>query len=47
MPSQFGGCIGRDFTDLMRMEFLWIPITLYLLAIVFSAIAYVYVRRNE
>ena len=46
LPSQFGG-YGRDLTNLMRMEFLWIPITLYLLAIAFSAIAYVYVRRKE
>lgn len=46
LPSQFGG-YGRDLANLMRMEFLWIPITLYLLAIVFSTIAYVYVKRKN
>jgi len=47
LPSQFGG-YGRDLSNLMRMEFLWIPITLYLLAIVFAAIVYVYLRlRNK
>jgi hypothetical protein len=46
LPTQFGG-YGRDLANLMRMEFLWIPITLYLLAVAFSAIAYVYVKRKE
>ncbi|MHA2461212.1 MAG: hypothetical protein ACXAEJ_08190 [Candidatus Thorarchaeota archaeon] len=46
LPSQFGG-YGRDLSYLMRLEFLWIPIILYLLAIVFSAITFVYVRLKQ
>ncbi|MGY5864554.1 MAG: hypothetical protein RTV41_08100 [Candidatus Thorarchaeota archaeon] len=46
LPSQFGG-YGRDLANLMRMEFLWIPITLYLLAIVFSAMVFVYLRIKQ
>jgi len=30
----------------MRLEFLWIPIILYLLAIVFAAIVYLYQKRR-
>ena len=46
LPSEFGG-YGRALTNLLRLEFLWIPIILYLLAIVFSAIAYVYVKLKS
>jgi uncharacterized membrane protein YhdT len=46
LPSQFGG-YGRDITRLFMLEPLWIPIILYLLAIVFSAITFVYVRLRQ
>jgi hypothetical protein len=46
LPSQYGG-YGRDFSYLMRLEFLWIPIILYLLAIVFSTIAFVYIKLKR
>ena len=47
LPTQFGG-YGRDLSYLMRLEFLWIPIILYLLAIVFSALVFVYLKfRNS
>ena len=38
---------GRPLENLLRMEFLWIPIILYLLAIVFAAVAYPYVNRKK
>jgi len=47
LPSQFGGYEFRDFTYLLRLEPLWIPIILYLLAIVFSAMAFVYIRLRD
>ena len=43
MPSQFGG-YGRDISRLFMLEPLWIPIILYLLAIVFSAITFGYLK---
>ena len=46
LPNQFGG-YGRDLSYLMRLEFLWIPIILYLLAIVFSAIVFVYIKLKR
>ena len=47
LPSQFGGYPGRDITRLFMLEPLWIPIILYLLAIVFSAMAFVYIRLRK
>ncbi|MHA2060328.1 MAG: hypothetical protein ACW976_06100 [Candidatus Ranarchaeia archaeon] len=38
---------GRPLDYLLRIEFLWIPIILYLLAIVFAAIVYPYVHRKQ
>lgn len=46
LPSQFGG-YGRDLSYLIRLEFLWIPIILYLLAIVFSVLVFVYIKLRE
>lgn len=46
LPSTLGG-YGRELTYLMRMEFLWIPIILYLLAYVIGGIVYLVVRRKE
>ena len=43
LPSQFGG-YGRDISRLFMLEPLWIPIILYLLAIVFSAITFGYLK---
>ena len=42
LPAPFG--YGRDPMRIMMLEFLWIPITLYLLAYVFAGLAYVYLR---
>jgi hypothetical protein len=47
LPSEFGGYPERDFSRLLMLEPLWIPIILYLLAIVFSAITFVYLRLRE
>jgi hypothetical protein len=46
LPSEFGG-YGRALTNLLRLEFLWIPIILYLLAIVFAGLGYVYLKVKE
>ena len=46
LPNQFGG-YGRDLSYLMRLEFLWIPIILYLLAIIFSAIVFAYIKLRR
>jgi hypothetical protein len=46
LPTQFGG-YGRDLSYLMRLEFLWIPIILYLLAVVFAALVYVYLKLRR
>ncbi len=45
LPAELGG-YGRGLIYLMRLEFLWIPIILYLLAIVFAAIVYLYQKRR-
>jgi hypothetical protein len=47
LPTQFGGYDGRDITRLFMLEPLWIPIILYLLAIVFSAMVFVYIRLRK
>ncbi len=46
LPSSIGG-YGRELSRLMMLEFLWIPIILYLLAIVLSVIVYPYVKRKR
>jgi len=46
LPSQFGG-YGRDISRLFMLEPLWIPIILYLMAIILSAIVFIYVRFRE
>ncbi|NHJ12454.1 MAG: hypothetical protein EAX95_02205 [Candidatus Thorarchaeota archaeon] len=45
LPVPFG--YGRDLSRIMMLEFLWIPIALYGLAVVFSAIAYLYLRQRK
>jgi hypothetical protein len=47
LPSEFGGYPERDFSRLLMLEPLWIPIILYLLAIVFSTITFVYLRLRK
>ncbi len=44
IPAEFGG-YGRDITDLMRIEFLWIPLALYGIAAAFALVAYFFVGR--
>lgn len=44
LPSTLGGYVGREPSRLLMFEPLWIPIILYLLAIVFSAIIYGYYK---
>ncbi len=46
LPASLGG-YGRPLTYLMRFEFLWIPIILYLLAFVFAGIVYLYMKRKK
>jgi hypothetical protein len=46
LPTQFGG-YGRNLSYLMRLEFLWIPIILYLLAIVFSVLVFGYLKLRK
>ncbi|MFW9960950.1 MAG: hypothetical protein ACFFDV_08025 [Candidatus Thorarchaeota archaeon] len=46
LPAEYGG-YNRGLSYLMRLEFLWIPIILYLLAIVFAAIVYFYQKQKE
>ena len=43
LPAPFG-YEGRDLSYLLRLEMLWIPIILYLLAFVFAGIGYVYLK---
>ena len=38
---------GRDFEFLMRAEFLWIPIILYLLSLVFGGIVYLVLKTTK
>ena len=46
VPQPFG--FGRDVSYLLRLEFLWIPIILFLIAFIAAAIAHVYiVIRNK
>ncbi len=47
LPTPFG--YGRDPMRIMMLEFLWIPIVLYLLAYVFAGLAYLYlnVKKTE
>jgi hypothetical protein len=49
LPTPFG--IGRDLAYLARLEFLWIPIILYLLAFIAAILAHLYLKvktkRNE
>jgi len=41
VPLPFG--FGRDVANLLRLEFLWIPIILFLIAFIAAAIAHIYV----
>jgi hypothetical protein len=43
LPSPFG--FGRNLANLMRLEFLWIPIILYGLATLFALLAYLKIRK--
>jgi hypothetical protein len=43
LPSPFG--FGRNLANLMRLEFLWIPIILYGLAALFAGLAYLKIRK--
>jgi hypothetical protein len=44
LPAPFG--LGRAISNLLRLEFLWIPIILYGLAAVFAGIIYVYMNAR-
>jgi hypothetical protein len=44
LPADLGG-YGRDFSFIMRLEFLWIPIVLYGLAALFALLIYIYFER--
>ena len=46
LPTSLGG-YGRPLTYLMRVEFLWIPIILYLLAFVFAGVVYIFLKRRN
>ncbi|MHA2423690.1 MAG: hypothetical protein ACXAEF_02820 [Candidatus Thorarchaeota archaeon] len=46
LPTELGG-YGRDITFLLRLEFLWIPIILYLLGAVLAGLAYLYLGRTK
>jgi hypothetical protein len=46
LPTQYGG-YGRDISRLFMLEPLWIPIILYLLAIIFAAIVFGYLRIRK
>jgi hypothetical protein len=46
LPASLGG-YGRPVTYLLRLEFLWIPIILYLLAFVFAGIVYMFLNRDK
>jgi len=43
LPSPIG--FGRNLMNLLRLEFLWIPIILYGLAALFAALAYLKIRK--
>jgi hypothetical protein len=45
LPAPFG--YGRDFFNLLRLEFIWIPFILYLLAFVFAVFANMYLKIRE
>ena len=45
VPQPFG--FGRDFAYFLRLEFLWIPIILFLIAFIAAAIAHVYVLIRD
>lgn len=47
LPSEIGGYPLRDISRLLMLEPLWIPIILYLLAIVFSAITFGYLKLRR
>ena len=44
LPAPYG--FGRAIVNLLRLEFLWIPIILYGLAIVFAGITYLYMNAR-
>lgn len=46
LPPGLGG-YGRGISYALRLEFLWIPIILYLLAYVFAGLAYLWVGRRS
>jgi len=46
LPESLGGYFNRAPTDLFRMEFLWIPMILYLLAYVFAGVVYLILKRR-
>lgn len=46
LPVEFGG-YGRDIMRLFMIEFLWIPIVLYGLAIVFALVTYLALGRKK
>jgi len=46
LPPPFG-YPGRDPSYLLRLEMLWIPIILYLLAYVFAGIGYIYLKARK
>ena len=43
LPTPFG--FGRNLANLMRLEFLWIPLILYALAAIFAVLAYLKIRK--
>ncbi len=45
IPAPFG--YGRDISYLLRLEMLWIPIILYLLAAIVAGIGYVYLKATK
>ncbi|MGY5874524.1 MAG: hypothetical protein RTU30_02150 [Candidatus Thorarchaeota archaeon] len=45
LPAPFG--YGRDLMRILMLEFLWIPIVLYLLAYVFAGLAYLYLKVEK
>ena len=44
LPAPYG--LGRAISNLLRLEFLWIPIILYGLAALFAGISYVYMNTR-
>ena len=45
LPLPWG--FGRNITNLVRLEFLWIPIILYGLATLFAALTYFKIRKFQ